>query len=198
MNPINGLLLVFTVAVILMALIKTIVDVFMIRTPHSGATALSSPRSTAGIPRAVGEYAVWDRTMQRLERKLLELINWERQAHPVESKRAKPLVWHEEAAQVARHYCLDQATRGYFGHYSPEGEDAAARLTKAGVYFAAVAENLARGYPSIEATMAAFMDEPPFQANHRGAILSPQFTHAAVGIIPEPQGGLIVVQLFLR
>jgi uncharacterized protein YkwD len=190
--------LVLLVAVVmLVALVKTTMDIFIVRTQHEH----SSARSGGGpmrLPWVRDGYAVWDNKLQQLERKMLELINWERQAHPVESSSAKPLVWHEEAAQVARHYCLDQATRGFFGHYSPEGEDAAARLTKAGVYFTAVAENLARGYPSVEATMAAFMDEPRFQANHRAVILCGRFTSAGLGVIPDPRGGLVVVQLFLR
>jgi len=190
--------LVLLVAVVmLVALVKTTMDIFIVRTQHEH----SSARSGGGpmrLPWVRDGYAVWDHRLGQLERRMLELTNLERQRHPVESRRAKPLVWHEGAAQVARQFGLDLATRGYFSHYSPEGEDAAARLTKSGVYFTAVAENLARGYPSVESSTAAFMDEPRFQANHRGAILSSQFTHAGVGVIPDPRGGLVVVQLFLR
>ena len=198
MNSIVEILVVLAVGVLLIALVKTILDVFVSRMPGNSLTSTGSHGVVSNAFPAVDKYAAWDNKLQQMERRMLELTNLERIRHPIESRGAKALLWHEEAAQVARHYCLDQATRGFFSHYSPEGEDAAARLTKAGIYFTAVAENLARGYPSVEATTAAFMDEPRFQANHRGAILCPQFTHAGVGVIPDPRGGLVVVQLFLR
>lgn len=198
MNPMISLVVVCAVAVILIALVKTLLDIFICRVPRNSTTSTGSRGVVANAFPVTGKYSAWDQKLQQMERKMLELVNLERQRHPVESKSARPLVWHEGAAHVCRQFALDQAMRGYFGHYSPEGEDATARLVKAGVRFTAVAENVARGYPTIEATMAGFMDEPRFEANHRGAILSSQFTHAGVGVIPDPWGGLVIVQLFLR
>ncbi len=51
---------------------------------------------------------------------------------------------------------------------------------------------------NVERGEAAFMDEPRFQTNHRGAILNSQFTHVGIGIVRAPNGELYITQEFAR
>jgi uncharacterized protein YkwD len=137
--------------------------------------------------------------VRQLEMRMAGLINMERKRNADESQFAKPLQWDEDVAEVARSHSLAMLQDNFCGHTNSEGEDHAARLLKAGMDFTMSAENVANGFETIEATMAAFMDEPPFTRHtHRFNILNPELSHVGVGIVEDHDGRLVVTQNFVR
>jgi uncharacterized protein YkwD len=137
-------------------------------------------------------------SVRQLEMRMAGLINLERKRNAAESQFAGPLQWDEDVAQVARSHSLAMLQGGFCGHINSEGEDHAARLLKAGINFTMSAENVAKGFETIEDTMAAFMAEEPRQHNHRGNILNSRLTHVGMGIAQDHDGRLVVTQDFLQ
>ena len=135
-----------------------------------------------------------------LERLMLDLVNQDRlnPAHMAETEgRALPLAWDERLAEVARARSQDMIARKYFGHVDPDGVTPDVHLTAAGVKWQAMAENIVIR-TNVERGETAFMDEPRFQANHRGAILNSRFTHVGIGIVRAPDGELYITQEFAQ
>jgi len=135
-----------------------------------------------------------------LERQMVDLVNQDRlsPAYLAETGgRALPLVWDERLAEVARARSEDMIARKYFGHVDPDGVTPDVHLTAAGIKWQAMAENIVIR-TNVERGEAAFMDEPRFQANHRGAILNSRFTHVGIGIVRAPNGELYITQEFAQ
>jgi hypothetical protein len=120
------------------------------------------------------------------ERSMLNLINLERQKAGVSK-----LTWREETAKVARDYAVDMWRRGYFSHYSPEGEDISGRLEEAGIDFRVVGENLALA-PTLLIAHTGLMNSQ----GHKQNILDPSFKQVAIGVIDNGINGKIFVQIF--
>ena len=72
----------------------------------------------------------------------------------------------------------DMMERGYFSHFSPEGNDVASRLNEAGVDYLVVGENLAYA-PSVNLAHQGLMNSP----GHRANILSADFGKVGIGVI---------------
>ncbi|MCS7123527.1 MAG: CAP domain-containing protein [Candidatus Aenigmarchaeota archaeon] len=64
-----------------------------------------------------------------LEQKIHLLINEERRKNNLNS-----LTWDEDLAKIARYHSKDMATKDYFAHESPEGEDLETRYKKFGYF----------------------------------------------------------------
>lgn len=120
------------------------------------------------------------------ENNMFKLVNIERQKAGV-----KPLELREEAVPIARNYAKDMWERGYFSHYSPEGEDVADRLDSAGTKFNIVGENLALA-PTLLIAHSGLMNSE----GHRKNILNPSFNKLAIGVIDNGVYGKIFVQIF--
>jgi Cysteine-rich secretory protein family len=156
---------------------------------------------------AAGNIPAADRSMRisttgptQLEREMLILVDDDREnpANLAEtSGRALPLVWDERLAEVARERSADMIARSYFGHVNPDGVTPDVLLTKAGIPWKAMSENIVIR-TTIERGENAFMDEPRFQPNHRGAILNATYTHVGIGIVKAPNGELYITQEFAR
>ncbi|WP_432712873.1 CvpA family protein, partial [Pedobacter sp.] len=73
-----------------------------------------------------------------LEAQMLLMVNEERAKKGLKALRADP-----ELRVVARKHSADMFDRGYFSHYTPEGEDPFARIRKYRVSFMSAGENLA-------------------------------------------------------
>ena len=134
----------------------------------------------------------------QLEQLMYELVNRDRAdpANTLETNgRALPLRWNDRLAQVARAHSLDMLRQGYFGHEDPQGRSVANRVEAAGMEWRAVGENIAI-YNDVARAEAAFMNEPRFRKNHRGNILSPDFTEVGIGIVQAPNGSLYITQDF--
>ncbi len=87
---------------------------------------------------------------------------------------------------AARAHSEDMATRNFFDHVNPDGEQPWDRLNRIGATgWTAVGENIAEGQRSAAEVHAAWMGS----VGHRANILRPDFTHAGVGVYQD--GGRI-------
>lgn len=121
-----------------------------------------SPSSTAPAPSTAVAY----------EDKVLAIVNTERATAgcgPVKADAA--------LRDLARAHSNDMADRGYFAHDTPEGKTPWDRAKAADVTYLA-AENIARGQPTPEAVMEAWMNSP----GHRANILNCEFDKLGVGV----------------
>jgi len=121
-----------------------------------------------------------------LEDQMLELLNKERT-----SRGLKPLVMDEELRQVARRHSEDMFVRGYFSHYTPEGEDPFQRMRDARVTFRIAGENLALA-PTLQLAHTGLMNSP----GHRANILHTAYGRVGIGILDGGRRGIMVSQEF--
>ena len=121
-----------------------------------------------------------------LESQMLEMINQERT-----SRGLKPLQADPELVPVARAHSADMFARGYFSHYTPEGEDPFQRMKDAGVKYRTAGENLALA-PTLQIAHTGLMNSP----GHRANILNPSFGRVGIGIMTGGRRGIMVSQEF--
>ena len=121
-----------------------------------------------------------------LEFQMLQLVNEERT-----SRGLKPLALDSELVPVARAHAKDMFARGYFSHYTPEGEDPFQRMKAAGVTFRTAGENLALA-PTLQIAHTGLMNSP----GHRANILNPAFGRVGIGIMSGGRRGIMVSQEF--
>jgi uncharacterized protein YkwD/uncharacterized membrane protein required for colicin V production len=120
------------------------------------------------------------------EKQMLEMVNAER------AKVGSPaLVIDSKIVSVARAYSRDMFERKFFSHYSPDGEDAVARMKKGGVTFTLAGENLAYA-PDVDAAHQGLMESE----GHKRNILDPEFRRIGIGIIATDRYGIMVTQNF--
>ncbi len=120
------------------------------------------------------------------ENAMIDLVNKER-----ESRGFKALLFDAQLRSVARAHSEDMFQRGYFSHYSPEGQTVADRVLKAGIDFLVVGENLAYA-PSLELAHQGLMNSP----GHRANILSPDFGKIGIGVLDGGVYGKMFTQVF--
>jgi uncharacterized protein YkwD len=134
------------------------------------------------------------------ELQMFQLLNKDRTAPAQASEagaNAQPLQWDPKLAALARAHSQELANSGTFRHTSADGTQPSARLSKAGIQWVAMGENLATDQTVVRAE-AALMNEPKFQENHRANILSRTFTSVGVGIATGPDGTLYITQEFVQ
>jgi uncharacterized protein YkwD len=139
-------------------------------------------------------------TRDLLEKQTLELINRDRAAPQYQNEtrgRARPLLWDDRLAAVARAHSEEMARDGYFGHEAADGASPAARMSLAGIPWTHVGENIA-SCQSIGQAESTFMDEPKFERNHRWNILNPDYTRVGIGIARGPDGMLYITEDFAQ
>lgn len=95
------------------------------------------------------------------------------------------LVW------IGRQHADDMASRGFFGHINPEGQNSFHRLSGRGIHYGLAGENLAR-QRSIFDAHSAWMDSP----QHRRNILTEQYHYAGIGVVPQGRQ-LVLTEAFL-
>ncbi|MBC5991423.1 CvpA family protein [Pontibacter cellulosilyticus] len=122
----------------------------------------------------------------KLEARMLELINQERKTHGL-----RPLQPDTALRTVARQHSADMFRRGYFSHYSPEGDDAAERIREAGIRFWVSGENLALA-PSLSIAHQGLMNSP----GHRANILQERYGRVGIGVLKGGPGKLMITQNF--
>jgi uncharacterized protein YkwD len=135
-----------------------------------------------------------------LEAQMFDLINRDRVAPSTEDEtrgQARPLVWDAKLAAIARAHSEEMAREGYFAHEGADGSLPPARVSRAGIRWLSVGENIAKARDVVQAR-TLFMDEPKFERNHRGNILDKSYTHVGVGIVRGPDGLLYVTEEFAR
>jgi uncharacterized protein YkwD len=116
----------------------------------------------------------------------LELVNSERA-----KTGAKPLVIDEKIVSVARAHAGDMFEKHYFSHVSPEGKDAADRMSTAGVKFTLAGENLAYA-ADVETAHRGLMES----TGHKANILEERFGRAGIGVISGGVCGMMFTQNF--
>lgn len=107
------------------------------------------------------------------EQQMFQMVNEQRVKNGLQ-----PLTFDNALRDVARTHSQDMLARGYFSHYTPEGESPFDRMTKAGITFSYAGENLALA-PSAQLAMEGLMNSP----GHRENILNPNFKKVGIGVI---------------
>ena len=120
------------------------------------------------------------------EQEMFILVNHER-----ELAGAKALVWDENLAKVGRAHSRDMFEKGYFSHYSPEGEDVGDRLLKNGINYSYAGENLALA-PNVQRAHTGLMNSP----GHKRNILDPAFRKIGIGVVDGGVYGKMFTQVF--
>ncbi len=121
-----------------------------------------------------------------LEDKMIGLVNNERK-----SRGLSELIFDDNLRQIARSYSADMFNRGYFSHYSPEGQTVADRAQSQGIDYLIIGENLAYA-PSLNLAHNGLMNSP----GHRANILAEDFNKVGIGIMDSGVYGLMITQVF--
>lgn len=138
--------------------------------------------------------------MNSLQRQLVEMVDADRlnpANTPETGGRAHPLKWDSRLAEAALKHSEDMAIRHYFSHVDPNGDTPVDRVTRLGVQWRAMGENIAKNF-TVPAAEEAFMNEPRFENNHRGNILNPRYNYIGVGIVQGSDGMVYVTQEFAQ
>ncbi len=115
--------------------------------------------------------------------RMLVQINSERA-----SRGLAELKFDERLNRTARAHAADMAERDYFSHQVPGGNGLQTRLQRAGYRWRRIAENIAAGQASPEATVAGWMQSE----GHRHNILTAEFHDAGIGhVFREKDGGSV-------
>lgn len=133
-----------------------------------------------------------------LEKQMVELVNADRldPANQAETAgREMPLRWDSRLAQAARVHSEIMASRHALSHNDPNGDSPVERVYRAGVQWVAMGENIAANF-TVAAAEAALMNEPRFQPNHRGNILSKKYNAMGIGIVHGADGRVYITQDF--
>lgn len=122
------------------------------------------------------------------EKQMFDLVNSERA-----KVGAKPLVWRDNLAEVARKHSMDMFARGYFSHFSQEGKDVGDRLELAGISYTYAGENLALA-PTLARAHTGLMNSE----GHRRNILDPAFGKIGIGVVDGGIYGKMFTQVFTQ
>lgn len=117
---------------------------------------------------------------------MIDLVNKERT-----SRGLNTLIFDSRLRDVGRLHSEDMLKRGYFSHYSPEGETVADGAEKFGVEYLVIGENLAYA-PNLELAHRGLMNSE----GHRANILSPEFNKIGIGVIDGGIYGKMFTQVF--
>ncbi len=128
-----------------------------------------------------------------LEPQLLEHTNAERE------REGLPALRHGDAlALAARHHAREMAELGYFDHESPTpgNETLPQRVGNAGGAVVRVGENIAQLKPVTEDLAERTVRGWMASDEHRDNLLGGAWTHVGHGVVDQPDGGVVVVQVF--
>jgi len=117
-----------------------------------------------------------DTPARAYEREVVRLVNEERAKAGV-----APLTEDEELSRIARLKSQDMRDRGYFDHNSPTYGTPFRMLRSFGVTYRTAGENIAMGYRTPEAVVAAWMNS----SGHRANILNASYTMIGVGFVAD-------------
>jgi uncharacterized protein YkwD len=98
-----------------------------------------------------------------------------------------PLTENAQLDQAAKARLADMEKYNDFAHQSPDGLTFVVAIEQSGYPWQWAGENLAQGFPTVQATVAGWMISPMHKAN----ILKPQYTDTGVAV-----DGSLVVQEF--
>lgn len=121
-----------------------------------------------------------------LEEEMISLVNSERKKRGLNT-----LEFDVNLRETGRVHSKDMFERGYFSHYSPEGESVADRAQRQGISYLIIGENLAYA-PSLEIAHDGLMNSE----GHRANILSDSYNKIGIGIMDGGIYGLMITQVF--
>ena len=123
----------------------------------------------------------WPSTAAALEDQILTIVNQRRAAGATCGGEAMPPVAPLSSDPAlrcaARVHTLDMATRDFFDHTNPDGQDPGDRIDLTGYLWSTWGENIAGGGSTAESTMEQWMNSP----GHCRNIMSDNFVHIGVG-----------------
>ncbi|MEH7378901.1 CAP domain-containing protein [Bacillus sp. JJ1533] len=111
-------------------------------------------------------------SLSQFEQEVVTLTNKERAKYGLQ-----PLKIDLKLSEVARTKSSDMKKNGYFSHTSPTYGSPFDMMKQFGVQYRAAGENIAKGQPSPQEVVNAWMNSD----GHRKNILSSNFTHIGVG-----------------
>lgn len=120
------------------------------------------------------------------ENSMIVLVNKERT-----SRGLNTLIFDSKLREPARNHSMDMFKKGYFSHYSPEGDSVVERAAKYQIDYMIIGENLAYA-PSLQLAHQGLMNSP----GHRANILSPDFRKIGVGVMNGGVYGFMFTQVF--
>jgi uncharacterized protein YkwD len=151
-------------------------------TPTGPATSTPAPAPTRAV---LGPIAT---PMPAVENDVLNQTNAARVAN-----KCAPLTMEPHLLTAARLHSADMAQNNYFDHIGLDHLGPDARMKAAGYDISAGwAENIAEGYQTADAVMAAWLNS----AGHRGNILNCAMRSIGIGIARAPNGTLYWTQDF--
>ncbi len=115
-------------------------------------------------------------------RLMLAAINTERA-----SRGLAPLELDADLSKIASSYASDMATRNFFSHTSPDGDDPFKRMDRAGYHYGYAGENIALDQSPTSAAEALWHSE-----GHRENILEPHYQKVGIGAIQSAKGEIFV------
>lgn len=124
-----------------------------------------------------------------IEKEVVRLVNIERGKNGL-----KALEIDAELSKVARTKSKDMADKGYFSHTSPTYGSPFDMMKKFGIKYSYAGENIAKGQPTAESVVKAWMNSE----GHRANILSKNFTKIGVGYYKDSKGTAYWTQMFIR
>ena len=95
-----------------------------------------------------------------------------------------PLAWNDKLTLAAEGHSQDMAARNYFSHTSADGRTLAERVTASGYAWSTLGENIAAGYPGINAVMDGWIASPGHCAN----LMNSGFAEVGVVCVPGVAG----------
>lgn len=129
-----------------------------------------------------------DYQLSAYEQRVVDLVNAERAKAGL-----KPLAANLQLARIARLKAEDMRDKNYFSHESPTYGSFFNMLGQFGISYRTAGENIAAGYSTPEAVVAAWMNSP----GHRSNILNANFTAIGVGYASGGSYGHYWVQEFI-
>ena len=97
---------------------------------------------------------------------------------------ASALAWNDKLTPAADGHSQDMAVQNYFSHTSADGRTFGARITAAGYAWSLAGENIAAGYPTVNAVVDGWMASDGHCAN----IMAPNFTEVGLACVPGTSG----------
>ena len=93
-----------------------------------------------------------------------------------------PLAWNAALALAAAGHSQDMATNNYFSHTSRDGRSMVDRINAAGYLWSSIGENIAAGYPTIDAVIDGWMASDGHCAN----LMNPNFRDTGLACVANP------------
>ena len=95
-----------------------------------------------------------------------------------------PLAWNDKLTLAAEGHSQDMAAKNYFSHTSADGRTLADRVNASGYAWSTLGENIAAGYPGINAVMDGWIASPGHCAN----LMNAGFAEVGVVCVPGVAG----------